>query len=71
MKRNDLSVRRKINRKKSTIWEKIYKIENCHYFTIYLMADDPISEISDSDSEYDEELDRTISAISRQDLNEI
>jgi len=60
MKRKNLSIRRKTNRKKTTIWEKIHKIENYHWFVIYKMADDPISEISETDTEYDSELDGII-----------
>ena len=60
MKRQGLSIRRKTNRKKTFIWKRIHKIENYHWFTIYKLSDDPISEISESDSEYDEELDGII-----------
>ena len=60
MKREDLSIRRKTNRKQTSIWKRIHKIENYHWFCIYKLSDDPISEISESDSEYDEELDGII-----------
>ena len=60
MQREGLSVRRATNRKKTTIWEKIHKVENYHWYVLYKMTDDPISEISESDSEYDEEFDGII-----------
>ena len=60
MKIKKLSIRRKTNRKKTTIWQKIHKIENYHWFVIYKMADGPISDISESNSEFDEEFDGII-----------
>ena len=53
MKRHQLSIRRKTNIKKKSIWERLHKIENYHHFCIYRVADAEISSETPSDSELD------------------
>ena len=66
--RHDLSIRRKTNKKKTSIFEKIHKIKNYHHYCVYDLADDDISseeswdEPDSSSEEEDEESDVITSA---------
>ena len=54
--RKGLSIRRKTNKKKLSIFEKLHKIKNYHHYCVYELVDDDISsEESSSDSESEEE----------------
>ena len=46
MDRNNFSVRRVTNIKKTTVWERLHKIHNYHWYTQYKMATEAISDIS-------------------------
>ena len=53
--RHDLSIRKKTNKKKQSIFEKLHKVKNYHHYSIYDLADDEISsEEEDSSSESSE-----------------
>jgi len=55
--RHHLSIRKRTNKKKQSIFEKLHKIKNYHHYCIYELADDEISseeEESSSDSEEEE-----------------
>ena len=57
MARHHLSIRKRTNKKKQSIFEKLHKIKNYHHYCIYELADDEISseeEESSSDSEEEE-----------------
>ena len=49
MKRKKLSVRKATNKKKKSIWERLHKIHNFHHFCVYELADDPISDLEESE----------------------
>jgi hypothetical protein len=52
LKRNGLSIRRKTNKKKQSIFEKLHKIKNYHHYTVFQLADE---DISSEESEEEEE----------------
>ena len=54
MKRKGLSVRKKTNFKKLSIWDRLHKVHNYHHFAIYRMAHEPISSESECSSEESE-----------------
>ncbi len=52
--RHYLSVRRKTNIRKTSVFNRLHKINNFKYYAIYKLADDPISsESEESSSEED------------------
>ena len=61
--RKGLSVRRRTNKKKTSVFQRLHKINNYKYYTVFKLADDPISssesesEESESESEDSEEED--------------
>ena len=57
MDRHEFTVRRLTNQKKTTVWERLHKVHNYHWYTQYQMALEPISDIS-SDEEEDNCLDQ-------------
>jgi hypothetical protein len=52
---NEKNIKHKTNSKKTSIWERMYKIHNYHHFTIYRMALDSISSVSESNLKVDSE----------------
>ena len=50
MKRHDLSFRQKTNVKKESIPERMHKLHNYHFYSVYKMGLDPISSASESES---------------------
>ena len=53
--RKGLSIRRKTNKKKVSIFEKLHKIKNYHHFTVFELADADISSASSSEESASEE----------------
>ena len=54
MKRKKLSVRRSTNKKTKSIWERLHKIHNFHHYCVYELADDPISDMEESEGDSNE-----------------
>ena len=54
MKRKKLSVRRSTNKKTKSIWERLHKIHNFHHYCVYQLADDPISDMEESEGDSNE-----------------
>ncbi len=54
MKRKHLSVRVSTNKKTKSIWERLHKVHNFHHYCVYDLADDPISDIEESEGDSNE-----------------
>ena len=51
MNRHNFSVRWVTNIKKSTVWERLHKIHNYHWYTQFQMATEEISDISSDEDD--------------------
>ena len=51
LKRHGLSIRKKTNKKKTSVFQRLHKINNYKFYCIYKLADDPISSESESESD--------------------
>ena len=55
MKRQDMSVRRKTNKKKTSVFERMHKIQGYRWYCVYQMAYAPISSEEEESSTSEEE----------------
>jgi len=71
MFRHHLSIRRKTNKKKTSVFQRLHKIKNYHYFCVYMLADCSISDTESESSETEESEEETSSDSSSKDEGEV